>query len=192
VLCSVVATRWSAVNLIEAVRRGISGHLVAMLQTCGQFWMGEGCAHRPVCTPFGSCCVSVHYRCAALHFASENGHTESVKALLAKGADVNAKNDCGKTAFHVAKDRRAYIAAVEVRCAPLPCEAGPCSGHCHSHAPRGAAGGICSQGAAAESVVWRRRPAARSTAVAFGGRWLSRLRLFCTWCALCGTSAQLG
>ncbi len=58
--------------------------------------------------------VSVPCRGTALHSASENGHTESVKALLAKGADVNAKNDRGKTAFHVAKDRRAYIAAVEV------------------------------------------------------------------------------
>ncbi len=52
----------------------------------------------------------------ALHYASFKGHTETVKALLEKGADVNVKNGRGKTAFHVAEDRRAYIAAVEVRC----------------------------------------------------------------------------
>ncbi len=62
--------------------------------------------------------VSAHCRDTALHFASSNGHTESVTALLGKGADVNAKNIYRKTAFHVAKDRRAYIAAVEVRCMP--------------------------------------------------------------------------
>jgi hypothetical protein len=59
--------------------------------------------------------VSTPCRHTALHLASRNGHTESVKALLEKGADVNAKNGSRKTAFHVAKDRRAYIAAVEVR-----------------------------------------------------------------------------
>jgi hypothetical protein len=41
---------------------------------------------------------------------------ESVKALLEKGADVHAENGSGKTAFHVAGDPRAYMAAVEVRC----------------------------------------------------------------------------
>ena len=44
------------------------------------------------------------------------GHTESVKALLEKRADVNAKNGSGKEPFRIAKDRLAYIAAVEVRC----------------------------------------------------------------------------
>ncbi len=39
-----------------------------------------------------------------------------MKALLENGADVNAQNGTAKTAFHVAKDRRAYIAAVEVCC----------------------------------------------------------------------------
>jgi hypothetical protein len=60
--------------------------------------------------------VSAPCRHTALHLSSRKGHTESVKALLEKGADVNAKNSSRETAFHVAKDRRAYIAAVEVRC----------------------------------------------------------------------------
>jgi hypothetical protein len=59
--------------------------------------------------------VSAPCRDTALHLASRNGRTESVKALLAKGADVKAENGHGETAFHVAKDRRAFIAAVEVR-----------------------------------------------------------------------------
>jgi hypothetical protein len=58
--------------------------------------------------------VSTPCRNTALLLASRNGDTESVKALLEKGADVNAENGSGKTAFHVAKDRRAYVAAVEV------------------------------------------------------------------------------
>ncbi len=61
--------------------------------------------------------MSAPCRDTALHNASSNGHTESVKALLENGAAANAKNGSGKTAFHVAKDRRAYIAAAEVRCA---------------------------------------------------------------------------
>ncbi len=60
--------------------------------------------------------VSAPCRDTALHYASRNGDTESVMALLEKGADVNAENGSGKTAFHVAKDRRAYIAAMKVRC----------------------------------------------------------------------------
>jgi ankyrin repeat protein len=36
--------------------------------------------------------VSAPCRNTALHGASSNGHTESVKALLEKGADVNAEN----------------------------------------------------------------------------------------------------
>ncbi len=60
--------------------------------------------------------VSAPCRETALHLASAKGHTESVKALLDKGADVDATNSSGKTAFHVAQDPRAFIAAVEVRC----------------------------------------------------------------------------
>jgi hypothetical protein len=94
------ATRWSASNCIEAVRRGISGafccyvanlwpvldglRLHAPASLCGSA-NGERVGALQVN-------VSVHYRCTALHFASQNGHTESVKALLEKGTAVNAEN----------------------------------------------------------------------------------------------------
>ncbi len=42
--------------------------------------------------------VSAPCRDTALHLASSNGHKESVKALLEKGADVNAA-DNSKCAF---------------------------------------------------------------------------------------------
>ena len=42
--------------------------------------------------------ISAHCRQTALHLASQNGHTESVKALLEKGAAVNAE-DNSKCAF---------------------------------------------------------------------------------------------
>ena len=49
---------------------------------------GKGCA------PFDSwSSVSAPCRETALHLASCNGHTESVKALLEKGADVNAEDE---------------------------------------------------------------------------------------------------
>ena len=41
--------------------------------------------------------VSAACRNTALHLASENGHTESVKALLEKGAGVNATTKAGYT-----------------------------------------------------------------------------------------------
>jgi ankyrin repeat protein len=45
------------------------------------------------CAAFGSWwSMSAPCRNTALHLASRSGHTESVKALLEKGADVNAKN----------------------------------------------------------------------------------------------------
>ncbi len=79
--------------------------------------MGDGCTRRQLSAPFDSWFrVLAPYRWTALHLASRNGHTESVKALLEKGADVNAKNGSRKTPFDVAQDRRAFIAAVEVRC----------------------------------------------------------------------------
>jgi hypothetical protein len=55
--------------------------------------MGDGCKRRHSCAPFGSWwSVSAPCRRTALHRASSNGHTESVKALLEKGAAVNAAN----------------------------------------------------------------------------------------------------
>ncbi len=42
--------------------------------------------------------MSAPCRETALHLASRNGQTESVKALLEKGADVNAENN-SKCAF---------------------------------------------------------------------------------------------
>jgi hypothetical protein len=79
--------------------------------------MGDGCTRLQLSAPFGSwMSVSAPCRWTALHLASSNGHTESAKALLEKGADVNTKNGSGKTAFQVAKDRRAFINAAEVRC----------------------------------------------------------------------------
>jgi ankyrin repeat protein len=39
----------------------------------------------------------------ALISASNNGHIDTVKALLAKGAEVNAKDEYGETALACAK-----------------------------------------------------------------------------------------
>ncbi len=51
------------------------------------------------CAAFGSWwSMSAPCRSTALHLASSNGHTESVKALLEKGADVKAE-DHFKCAF---------------------------------------------------------------------------------------------
>ncbi len=77
--------------------------------------MGDGCK---LSAPFRLVVESVSAPCrhTALHLASRNGDMESVTALLEKGADVDAESGSGKTAFHIAKDRRAYVAAVEVRC----------------------------------------------------------------------------
>jgi hypothetical protein len=118
---------------------------------------------------------------------------ESVKALLEKGADVHAENGRGETAFHVAKDRRAYLAAVEVRCM---CAIAMQSRHAAGSATRMIH--VVLQAASAAKVRRPRAclapsvPAARSTAVVFYGRWLARLRLLRTWCALFGTPAGRG
>ncbi len=57
-------------------------------------WMGDGCKRRQrLCgVRLGVESVSAPCRETALHLASSNGHTESVKALLEKGAAVNAAN----------------------------------------------------------------------------------------------------
>jgi hypothetical protein len=57
--------------------------------------MGDGCTRRPLSAPFRLVVESVSAPCryTALHLASENGHTEIVKALLEKGAAVNAENN---------------------------------------------------------------------------------------------------
>ncbi len=56
--------------------------------------LGDICPRRQGSAPLDSWwSVSAPCRNTALHLASENGHTESVKALLEKGADVNAENN---------------------------------------------------------------------------------------------------
>ncbi len=67
---------------------------------CLLYWTDVGCLcrQRP-CGRFGLwVSVSAPCRWTALHYASGSGHTESVKALLEKGADVNAENTA-KCAF---------------------------------------------------------------------------------------------
>jgi ankyrin repeat protein len=39
-----------------------------------------------------------------LHFAAKGGHREVAKLLIAKGADVNAKDDDDKTPLEAAED----------------------------------------------------------------------------------------
>ncbi len=67
---------------------------------CLLYLMGDGCPRRQrPCGRFGSwVSVSAPCRRTALHRASMNGHTESVKALLEKGAAVNTE-DKDKCAF---------------------------------------------------------------------------------------------
>ena len=50
---------------------------------------------QPVRPPFGT----------PLHLAADNGHKEIVELLIAKGADVNAKNKGGSTPLHEAKTK---------------------------------------------------------------------------------------
>ena len=47
----------------------------------------------------------------ALHWTIEYGHTEIAEGLIAKGADVNAKNDGERTPLHTAADRSQGTAA---------------------------------------------------------------------------------
>ena len=47
-------------------------------------------------------CTTDYYQYTALLWAAEEGITESVKILLANGADIHAKNKCGRTALDLA------------------------------------------------------------------------------------------
>jgi hypothetical protein len=162
----------------------------SLLLVLNEGWLHIECAVRLVVES-----VSAHCRDTALHLASRDGHTGSVKALLEKGADMNAENDSAKTAFHVAEDRRAFIAAGEVRCVRANYRRAK-PGHTVGGATRMIH--VVLQAAFAAKV---RRPsaclapsvpAARSTTVVFGGRCLARLRLLRTWRALFGTPAGRG
>jgi hypothetical protein len=73
--------------------------------------MGESITRRQGCAPFDSWwSVSAPCRNTALHDASKNGHTETVKALLEKGADVNATNYF-KCAFFLSDWQRLHAPA---------------------------------------------------------------------------------
>jgi ankyrin repeat protein len=50
---------------------------------------------------------------SALHLATQQGHTEIIKLLLANKADINGKNDDGETPLHVAA-REGQLAAAEL------------------------------------------------------------------------------
>jgi hypothetical protein len=70
-------------------------HGVEQLATSGGMDSGEyGLVYSQACLDS----ISAHCRDTALHLASWSGHTGSVKALLEKGAAVNAKN-INKCAF---------------------------------------------------------------------------------------------
>jgi hypothetical protein len=60
---------------------------------CSLCWMGDGYTRRQGYASFRlEVYVSAPCRKTPLHLASSSGHTESVKALLEKGADVNAED----------------------------------------------------------------------------------------------------
>ena len=69
----------------------------------GPLWPATVGAH--CCTDWDRCARPLGWRCdcrcpcrhTALHVASENGRTKSVKALLEKGAGVNATTKAGYT-----------------------------------------------------------------------------------------------
>ncbi len=85
--------------------------------------------------------VSAPCRETALHLASRNGHTESVKALLEKGADVNAASNnylkCAISWLPVLHGRRLHAPAKAARrFGSWPSEAAPCRHTALHHASR--------------------------------------------------------
>jgi hypothetical protein len=81
--------------------------------------MGDGCTLRPGCAPFGSwLSLSAPCRWTALHLASSNGHTESVKALLEKYAGVNVETNA-KCAFSFGFYRMGEGCTRRPGCAPF-------------------------------------------------------------------------
>jgi hypothetical protein len=88
------------------------------------------------CARFGSrWSVSAPCRWTALHYSSKNGHTESVRALLEKGADVHAAN-INKCAFPhgLYCTRRLHAPAIE--CSVRLVVERVCAMQEHSTAPR--------------------------------------------------------
>ncbi len=51
------------------------------------------------------CCTKNDYGWTPLHWAASRGHKEIVELLIAKGANVNAKNKYGTTPLDMANDR---------------------------------------------------------------------------------------
>jgi len=47
-------------------------------------------------------CIKGRSNCTALHFAARNGRTDVVKALVELGADMNARDQEGRTVLDVA------------------------------------------------------------------------------------------
>jgi hypothetical protein len=67
--------------------------------SCGLCWTNAACTRWQGCARFACWpSVSAPSRNTALHLASRNGHAANVKALLDKGAAVNAENN-DKCAF---------------------------------------------------------------------------------------------
>lgn len=70
----------------------------------GRFTSGPNKHPIPSPSKIGSNNLPTRAEPSSLILASQNGHLEAVQALLAKGADINAKTNHGSTALTVAKD----------------------------------------------------------------------------------------
>lgn len=64
----------------------------------------------------------------ALHYAARGGHAEAIKALVAGGAEINAKAEGGETALSVAAEEKKYDAAKALLDAGADPNGGPKSG----------------------------------------------------------------